>query len=249
MYILINYKILIIIRAEILEVRMVNLKIGKGFTLAEVLITLGIIGVVAAITIPGLITTHQKKVTVTKLQRAISILNQAYRLSYDENGEATAQEAKDMGADGYFKKYWEPYVKIARYCITSKDCGYKQNAPYKTPSGISLAVAVNNSRAKFYTLDGFFYMIMVDSGAGDNIIVNTNIYLDLNGGEGPNIMGRDVFLLNRYVDDKKGGFIQPECYNYTDTNIKALCTSTNSSCCAEKIRRAGWKIDKDYPWK
>lgn len=66
----------------------------KGFTLAEVLITLGIIGVVAAMTIPNLITAHQKKVTVTKLQRAISILNQAYRLSYEENGDASAQEER-----------------------------------------------------------------------------------------------------------------------------------------------------------
>ena len=46
---------------------------GEGkkaaFTLAEVLITLGIIGVVAAMTIPNLITAHQKRVTVTKLQK------------------------------------------------------------------------------------------------------------------------------------------------------------------------------------
>lgn len=68
-----------------------------GFTLSEVLITLGIIGVVAAMTIPILITNYQKKETVTKLRRAISILNQAYRLSFDDNGDASAQEAMDMG--------------------------------------------------------------------------------------------------------------------------------------------------------
>ena len=38
----------------------------KAFTLAEILITLGIIGVVAAMTIPTLITNYQKKQTVTK---------------------------------------------------------------------------------------------------------------------------------------------------------------------------------------
>ena len=54
----------------------------KGFTLAEILITLGIIGVVAAMTIPTLITNYQKKASVTKLQKAISILNQAYKLSF-----------------------------------------------------------------------------------------------------------------------------------------------------------------------
>ncbi|MDE6138465.1 MAG: type II secretion system GspH family protein [Candidatus Gastranaerophilales bacterium] len=50
-----------------------------GFTLAEVLITLGIIGVVAAITIPGLLTRSEQNVTVTKLERAISVLNKAYK--------------------------------------------------------------------------------------------------------------------------------------------------------------------------
>lgn len=44
----------------------------KGFTLAEVLITLGIIGVVAAITIPGLITAYKKHVIASSLKRAVS---------------------------------------------------------------------------------------------------------------------------------------------------------------------------------
>ena len=61
----------------------------KGFTLAEVLITLGIIGVVAAMTIPNLITHNQKEETVTKLRRAISVFNQAYKLSFDELGNPT----------------------------------------------------------------------------------------------------------------------------------------------------------------
>ena len=72
---------------------------NTAFTLAETLITLGIIGVVAAMTIPNLITEHQKRATVTKLQRAISVINQAYRLAYDDVGEASAEEAYNMGAE------------------------------------------------------------------------------------------------------------------------------------------------------
>ena len=69
-----------------------------AFTLAEVLITLGIIGIVAAMTIPTLITNNQKKQTVVKLQRAISVLNQAYKLSYDDVGELGAEKTKDFNA-------------------------------------------------------------------------------------------------------------------------------------------------------
>ena len=47
--------------------------IRNAFTLAEVLITLAIIGVVAAMTIPTLISDFQEKVTVTKLQKVYSM--------------------------------------------------------------------------------------------------------------------------------------------------------------------------------
>ena len=88
-----------------------NFKIGNiqarvkyGFTLAETLITLGIIGVVAALTIPTLIANYQKHETVTKLQRAISVINQAYKLSFDDVGEPSS--AFEVGNEEYFKTYW-----------------------------------------------------------------------------------------------------------------------------------------------
>ena len=71
-------------------------KIQVGFTLAEVLITLGIIGVVSAMTIPNLIAKYQKEQTVVKLKKAISILNQAYKLSYDDVGEPSSKDRKSV---------------------------------------------------------------------------------------------------------------------------------------------------------
>lgn len=50
-----------------------------AFTLAEVLITLGIIGIVAAMTLPALINKYQQKQTITQLQKVYSVLNQALR--------------------------------------------------------------------------------------------------------------------------------------------------------------------------
>lgn len=54
--------------------------VKSGFTLAEVLITLGIIGVVAAITLPTLIQNNDEKATVTKLKKMYSNLQNAYAL-------------------------------------------------------------------------------------------------------------------------------------------------------------------------
>lgn len=60
----------------------------KGFTLAETLITLGIIGVVAAITIPNLQKSYFEK-TVSTLRETQSILSQAIRMAEEENGDVS----------------------------------------------------------------------------------------------------------------------------------------------------------------
>lgn len=50
------------------------LRLKRAFTLAEVLITIGVIGVVAAITIPSLVTSYQKRMTVNRLKGSYSKL-------------------------------------------------------------------------------------------------------------------------------------------------------------------------------
>ena len=59
------------------------------------MITLGIIGVVAAMTIPNLIANAQKKSVVSGLQEAQSILNQAVKMySYESDEEGTGDFVK-----------------------------------------------------------------------------------------------------------------------------------------------------------
>ena len=68
-----------------------------GFTLAEVLITLGIIGVVAAMTMPILYTNIQKKTTVAKLQKAYSEIANAAKLAEDTSGGAMLTVSNEKG--------------------------------------------------------------------------------------------------------------------------------------------------------
>ena len=218
-----------------------------AFTLAEVLITLGIIGVVAAMTIPTLMTHFQQEQTVTKLKKALSVINQAYRLSYDDVGEP--ESAFNLGAEEYFKTYWAPYIKVLSYCETPESCGYKSYFPWKYYNGSSVGTRLiaTTARTTFYSMDGILYVIFTAGGTDSGFIVNNNIYVDINGGAGPNQMGRDLFIFTRVQED--GGGVRPSGYEQSDTNINKNCSKTGSGrFCAEKIRRAGWKIEKDYPW-
>ena len=81
-----------------------------GFTLAEVLITLGIIGVVAAMTLPALISNYKKAQTVSQLKASYSILSQAIKLSEVTNGEVKYWNY-NLSSEQFFKKYLKEYLK------------------------------------------------------------------------------------------------------------------------------------------
>ena len=82
----------------------------KGFTLAEVLITLGIIGVVAAMTLPTVVQNYQKQAVVNKLKKSYTNLQNALQQSMNENGDMSTWDFPD---DSYlfFSKYIVPYYK------------------------------------------------------------------------------------------------------------------------------------------
>lgn len=90
----------------------------KAFTMAEVLITLGIIGIVACMTMPGVIKNYQKKVTVERLKQTYSMLQQAVMLSEVKNGDIedwilpSYTGAGDTTAtETFVKMYYEPYLQ------------------------------------------------------------------------------------------------------------------------------------------
>ncbi len=93
----------------------------KGFTLAEVLIVLAIIGVVAALTIPTLMQNYQKKVIVTNLQKTIALLDAGFRNMmvdegiYDDISQTQIYKNTTNGDymqnDPIFTKYFKSHYK------------------------------------------------------------------------------------------------------------------------------------------
>lgn len=77
---------------------------SKAFTLAEVLITLGIIGIVAAMTLPTVISNHKKKTIETRLQKFYSVANQAIKLSELKNAQKSIGQHVQMGFNNLIRQ-------------------------------------------------------------------------------------------------------------------------------------------------
>ena len=154
-----------------------------AFTLAEVLITLGIIGVVAALTLPTLIQNHQKQVYVTQLKKAYSTLTNAY------NELAAEQEVADWNqiscSDWYCLSDFLKHVKTIK---SFEGCEEDWCNTYN--SGIAGTTMVFGTSSGFITADGALFIFT----CGSYLDSNYTWIVDVNGyNKGPNKPGRDIF--------------------------------------------------------
>lgn len=115
-----------------------------AFTLAEVLITLGIIGVVAAMTLPTLITNYKEKQTVTQLKKAYSTLAQAWQMMENEYGSIdewgltdtetgqtdpqTGEAVYDYSAKTLVAQRIKAYLNIIKECKIGEICDSRKSA-------------------------------------------------------------------------------------------------------------------------
>ena len=216
----------------------------KGFTLAEVLITLGVIGIVAALTIPSLISNHNKSVTAARLSKAYNTVSNAIRLSENDNGMMSDWP---IGANMDIYKFWDEYLKPyfsgARICETCEACGYPDNCSNpdtfgKQWTGIGTwALETSSSRLLFQLSDGaiVFFPKNTINAEGDPVYVS-DLFIDINGAQKPNEGGRDVFYFVR---------------NYEKGTISAPAGDCKKSVkyCAYEIMSNGWKVPVDYPYR
>ena len=171
-----------------------------AFTLAEVLITLGIIGVVTAMTMPSLIQNYQEKATVTKLKKCYSLVSQAYvSILNDEGGSDTLQAGDDLEMMEKFGKY----LKYQKTCGRNKGCF--PNVTYKsvTGNGYSKWEDDTTDRSRAILTDGTLIMFnkIAMWGGNEGNYLYAQIYVDINGFKGPNQLGRDFFYF--YISPEK----------------------------------------------
>ena len=161
-----------------------------AFTLAEVLITLTIIGIIAALTIPNLSRKWRDHADVQRFKEGYSILNNAYQLAIREYGlinewqwpsgtkfnpTAAVTKQNDMI---FFLEQISPYLKTQKGCnLRTQNCRYW----WSGYTGLPLANGMT-------ILTGGFYI------RNDGIMTDGFLAIDINGKKTPNRIGLDQFL-------------------------------------------------------
>lgn len=181
----------------------------KGFTLAEVLITLGIIGVVAAMTLPTLIQNHQKRSLEVATQKFYSTMSQAVKKYMADEG------VDDLRNTPLACENYEASIRnfVTKYLKVVEECDHEANncfAPtYKNWDGsapdYNFTTEANwNDKRDYVLADGAVIRI----GENGPIV----LYVDVNGKKGPNRIGYDLWSMSIFYDgviDESD--IGPEC--------------------------------------
>ena len=220
-------------RKHLFTYSLINLFTSKkvAFTLAEVLITLAIIGIVAAMTIPTLVAKYQEKVMVTKVKQAHSQLMNAIQLYVAKNNCQNMLCLFDTNktSDEVIAEL-ATVVRKAKVCKegdTEKACKYyslKDNKPSYKVDGVYASGDGITTNGRMYLPNGMIFQVRQGSQCPrtlETIIRDENgyeidrvetvshtcafVYFDVNNTQGPNQFGADVY---RY-DVKDTGEIVP----------------------------------------
>lgn len=225
-----------------------------GFTMAEVLITLGIIGIVAAMTMPSLINNNRNKALESSLLKNYSVIQQALNMYQARNGERLT---KDSMPYRYFKSTIVGYFNVLHDCgkgaeateaELEKTCipNYvntgnteKSSKKYKTFNGKTTMALNLIDDGQFVLTDGS--LILLEDGSDRSLYIS----VDVNGHlKQPNKLGHDLFM---FEIDEKGNLLPmgAKGSKYYDEN-DAFCskTSTNSMNGAGCTNKA--LTEKDY---
>jgi prepilin-type N-terminal cleavage/methylation domain-containing protein len=213
----------------------------RGFTLAEVLITLGIIGVVASLTLPALIANHKRKEWQTAMLKQYSLMQQVLLQMEADSGSALNPEDYPVRT---FKPVFMQYFSVA------KDCGMVGCIPAVASSDIYSTYSGKPANTKYFddgqfiTSDGLMYMI--ENPANESTPRRVWILVDTNGHlKKPNKLGYDVFAFELMPDGK----LLPMGAENTAFADKSLYCSETSANEANGLGCTYYALtDKDY-WK
>ena len=235
------------------------------------MVTLGIIGVVAAMTMPVLIANHKKNVTITRLKRSYNILSNVFVRAQVDYGDiqnwdlavskgAVSEAVSDKNLlDTFVRKYMLPYLADGYSYSedqTLSSLGYKTKILRRDGSGL---LNLTSERQLIRLQDGTYIYLSTQylSGVGPNgekYIGSLLFVVDIDGPKGNNILGKDVFLFLIPLSNN-ARLLFYDLGRYDDNNfilldrtreeLLQLC-ETKGDQCGRLIQSDGWEIKYKY---
>ena len=175
----------------------------KGFTIAEVLITLGIIGIIAAITLPTVINNAKERETVAKVKKFYSVMSQALLMSIGKHGyvdEWGFCEEYNAECATQFVSNFRSELKVIRDCANNSNCIAQNGYKYLNGNSFSSNYGNGDLYYKMILNDGSYLWIRHNNSntCKNNDASTANvcglIWYDLNGAKLPNQLGKDIFV-------------------------------------------------------
>ena len=218
------------------QLRFIQLKRKVAFTLAEVLITLVIIGIVASLTMPTLIQNYKKQQATARIKKFVSITNQALITAENDLGpredwviEGGSAEGNSDASFNFLNTYIKPYIKSAE---------------------IEKRQLLNMSMATLRFVDGSQMSVKIGACY--------DIYYDINGENKPNKLGKDIFAFilcknkNCNVDSNQLRAFYCETDGSEFPSRESIiwdCKSSSGTWCTLLLEQNSYEFPKDYPLK
>lgn len=216
----------------------------KGFTLAEVLITLGIIGVVCALTIPSLMQKTQDKELRTAWKKAYSELSQAQeQLNQDYSGNMYG-ECNDFD-DKCLRDLFVTKIKTIKSCDSDAVTNGCQANSIFLDGSTTGDLKINDTHwptiitASAYSIKFRFHLKdCIPDGGGYTGLPCGWMQVDVNGLKKPNVAGKDIFFIN-LLKYRLRPYDRPKCTDdetplKTTAEIDQDCLNGTGMACSAK---------------
>ena len=205
-----------------------------AFTLAEVLITLGIIGVVAAMTMPSLMQNYKRQQATARIKKFVSVINQALISAENDLGPREDWVIGEMSNSDSAYNFLNTYIK-----------------PYIKSADIEKRTLFGHNMATLRFVDGSQMSVKIGTCY--------DIWYDINGEKGPNEKGRDIFVFilcknggcNFNSNQVRGFYCAPTGEQFpTHGQLIDNCKNYRTDggeYCTILLEQNGYEFPKDYP--
>ena len=212
---------------------------NPGFTLTEILLAIAIVGLIAALVLPAMVTNYQNRALELGFNRELNALNETVRgLAVTENkldffSTIMYSDSEPEGYDETSGKFVKKYLKVSKYCGDNNgDCFAEKYYNY------------NDSTHKKEVYEPVYKGACASLKNGASICITPQVggtqiagFLDINGKKGPNILNRDLRPFTIDINTEKTSLSKTttEVLSTPETDLKlgGACeeNSLSKECC------------------